>query len=355
MFTFKIAQAQRSAVGLFEGMLGNSGVAISDSSAPSYYNPSLLNKKKVNSYTLDATTFGTSNSKSQGEETSSLALNPNYLGTVIVGNYLVHEIFFNSLMPSRTNSVANITNNNGTTAGNFQTDTNQITFGYSMAFKNIPFALSYFGELFQEKNFGFTEFTSSVDGVRRTVQLKSDRGSFGLGVSASGYYSNDNYTLGFNFKSRRLNIYNKTTGSASAYTYDPASATPYVKEDVGYESSMLPLSGHTIIIGHSFRNGDHEFLTDSNLIEQRDLIYRFKLVQTFGYRMTSDSGHQILCGINHLIGPDVKYFGQSVYYSSGYSWSTRSMRTAIGAYYYSSRLNEDISALGLTFGSEFNY
>jgi hypothetical protein len=114
-------------------------------------------------------------------------------------------------------------------------------------------------------------------------------------------------------------------------------------------------SGNSFILGHGFKNGDHEFLTDSILYEDFDLTYRFKLVQTFGYRMTSESGHQFMCGVNHLINPEVKYFGQSAYYSAGYSWLTRSLRSAIGVYYYSSRLGQEISALGLTFGSEFSY
>lgn len=342
-------------MGLFEGMLGNSGVAFSDSSAPSFYNPSLLSKKAKDSYSLSADSFGTLRSKSAGQETSSLSLNPNYLGSVIVGTYLVHEIFFTSSAPSRYKSVSTETTLTNASTTELQTDNNQITFGYSMAFRNVPFALSYFADFFQVKNFGFIENTSLVDTKRSTAQTKSEQTSFGVGISASGNVSIQDYTLGFNFKTRRVNLYTKSEGSGVLYSYGTPGPTDYTKSEFAYGGGNAPLSGHSILIGHSFKNGDHEFLTDSNLIEQPDLKYRFKLTQTFGYRMTSDSGHQFLCGVNHLLGSDVKYIGQSAYYSAGYSWLTRSMRSAIGAYYYSSRLDQDISALGLTFGSEFNY
>lgn len=348
------AQAQ-SAIGLYEGMMGNSGVAFKDSSAPSYYNPSLLSERKKDSYSLSANSFGAYSSKSEGQEATSLALNPNYLGSVIVGNHLVHEIFFTSVMPSKIKYVTNAATATQLTKAENQTDNTQMTFGYSMAFRSVPFALSYYADFFQLKSFGFSEITNANGTPKATEQTRSEQTSIGLGLSASGHFSIEQYTMGFIFKTRRLSLYNKSEGTGARYAYGSPGPTDYTKTDFPYGGSTAPLSGHALSVGHSFKNGDHEFLTDSNLVEQSDLAYRFKLIQTFGYRMNSDSGHQFLCGVNHLIGTEVKYIGQSAYYSVGYSWLTRSLRSAIGAYYYTSRLDQDISALGLTFGSEFSY
>lgn len=334
--------------------MGNSGVAIASSSAPSYYNPSLLNKKKQDSYSLSANSFGTLRSKSEGQETSSLSLNPSYLGNIIVGTNLVHELFFYSLAPSRYKVIANKADSNGTSVAELQTDLNQVVFGYSMAFKSIPFALSYYADFYQFKSFGFTEYTSSSGATQSTTRTKSEISTLGLGISVSGHFDSDSYTMGYHFKSRRLNMYSKAEGSGKTYVYGSPGPTDYTKSEFAFNDSGNPI-GHTVSIGHGFKAGDHEFLTDTNLYEQSDLNYRFKLVQTFGYKMNSDSGHQFLTGLSHQIGSGVKYFGQSTYYSAGYSWLTRAMRSALGVYYYSSRLDQDISALGLTFGSEFSY
>lgn len=344
-------------MGLYEGMLGNSGAAISDTTAASFYNPSLLSKKKANSYSLSANSFGSVKSKNQDTEYSSLTLNPAYLSTVIVGSYLVHEIFFYSTTPSKLNYITKTTTAEFSNSTETQSDNNQINFGYSMAFQTIPFALSYFAEYLQFKSFSFAESNSNTSILKSTTASKSELTSFGLGVSASGHFTIDNYTFGANFKSRRLTIYKKRTGSGTIYSYGAAGATDYKKELLETDSAntMPTFFGNSIIIGHGFKIGDHEFLTDTNLDEESELNYRFRATQTFGYRMNSDFGHQFLCGISHLINSDIRYFGQSAYYSTGYSWLTRTQRSTIGLYYYSSRLEQEISAVGLTFGSEFNY
>jgi len=348
--------AQAQSIGLYEGMMGDSGAAFKDSSAPSIYNPSLLSERTKDSYSLSANSFGWLNSKSDGSSASSLSLTPNYLGSVIVGTVLVHEIFLSTLAPSKATVVGDNETTTEKTHSEIQLDSTAIRFGYSMAFRSIPFALSYFAEFYQNKNFGVLNTTFFNSAARSVTQLNFERTSISGGISASGHINYQNYTLGFMYKTRPLNLLNKNKGTATSYLYtgNPA-PNDYIVTQGNVESENSPLSAQQIIIGHSFKVGDHEFLTDSDLVEENDLTYRFKLTQSFGYRMMSSSGHQFLCGISHLINSEIKYFGQSAYYSAGYSWLTRTLRSAIGLYYYTSRLDQDVSAVGLTFGSEFNY
>lgn len=346
---------QAAALGLYEGMMGNSGAAFFDSSAPSYYNPSLLSRKKQNSYSLAANSFGTFSSKSEGQQQSSLSLTPNYLGSVLVGDALVHEIFFSTLMPSKINAISIQESATERLVSEAQIDSSAITFGYSMAFRKIPFALSYFGNFLQMKTSGFNDYTSLTSTKSSTTQIKSELTSLEVGISASTHINFDQYTFGANLRTRKVKLYKSTKGSGTVYLYDQTAPTNYTKTEFSYTPNDVIGNGYTAQIGHSFKVGDHEFLTDSILSESPDLDNSFSLVQTFGYRMTSKLGHQFLCGVNHLIDPKIKYFGQSAYYSAGYSWLTRAMRSAIGIYYYSSRLDQEISAMGLSFGSEFNY
>ncbi len=335
--------------------MGNSGAALTDSTAPSFYNPSLLNRKKKDSYSLSGNTLGTLSSKSDSAEASSFTLNPGYLSTIIVGNNLVHEFFIANTSPTKVKVVAKFNIPDAITKYEQTMDQTQFLFGYSMAFKSIPFALSYFGQFTQTEITGFGEYTSLVSNVRSTTYTKGDFKSLGTGISISGYASSDGYTLGYHLRTRQIILYKKDETTNSSFVHLGNTPTDYSRYESTYQNQTAVINGSSFIIGHGFRNGDHEFTTDSQFQESSDLNYKFTMIQTFGYKMNSDFGHQVLAGVSHQLGPEVKYFGQSTYYSVGYSWLKNSLRSVLGSYVYTSRIGQDVFAAGLTFGSEFSY
>jgi hypothetical protein len=356
IFVAPVAKAQLSSpIGLYEGLMGNSGVAISDPTAASHFNPSLLAKKKADSYSLSGDSVGNYLSKSESTQSSSLSFNPTYLSTVLVGDALVHEFFILNLSPSNIKQISKLTGVDSSTNSESNLDINKLLFGYSMAFRGAPIALSYFGQYSQLKTFGFSEFTSTTSSLRSTSITKTDYRSLGVGISVSGHAGFESYTLGYQFRSRQLRIYSRSEGSTRLYSHGGASPSDYAITERESSNTSVDTLGSSIAIGHGFKTGDHEFLTDSQLQEGSDLAYRYSLTQSFGYRMNSKSGHQFLCGMNHRLGREVKYFGESAYYSVGYSWLKRAMRSGFGAYVYSSRIGQDVTVAGLTFGSEFNY
>ncbi|MBC7420848.1 MAG: hypothetical protein H7328_08970 [Bdellovibrio sp.] len=335
--------------------MGNSGAALADPTAASYYNPSLLNKKIDNSYSLAGNTLGSFSSKSENKETTSFALNPSYLSSIIVGTSLVHEFFLANISPSKVKTVVTSTTASAKNRTEISRDQTQFLFGYSMAFRKVPFALSYFGQFNQISSVGFNEFTSLTSNARSTASTKSDLKSLGVGISISGHTTYENYSLGYQIRSRQLSVYKKSEGLVTTFLHGGTTSTDYSKTETENLNEQVEELGSSFIVGHGFKLGDHEFITDSQFQESSDLNYTYNLTQTFGYRMNSDGGHQILCGISHKIGNEIKYFGQSAYYSVGYSWLTRANRSVLGAYVYSSKLQQDNFAAGLTFGSEFMF
>lgn len=344
------------ATGLYEGLMGNSGAALSDPTAASIYNPSLLNRKKKDSYSLSGNTFTTFTSKSENTKTTSLALNPGYVSTVLVGTALVHEFFISNSLPTTAQIVANFNDSN--LLGRMESNMNisKYKFGYSMAFKNVPFALSYFGEYHQQEINGFSELVSLVSDLRSTQNSRTELKYLGLGISVSGHTATPSgYTLGYQLITRQILVYRKDIKISTSYIHGASSPTDYQKIESRYENESSVSNGSAVVVGHGFVSGDHEFITDSQFIERSDLNYSFNMTQTFGYRMNSKAGNQFLAGFSHQLGPEVKYFGQSAYYSVGFSWLKNTLRSVFGAYAYSSRIGQDVFAAGLTFGSEFNY
>ncbi len=354
LFSFQ-AQAQ-VALGLYEGLMGNSGVALSDPTAASYYNPSLLNKKKKDSYSLSGNTFGTYNSKSENTKTTSLSLNPGYISTILVGTSLVHEFFIANNTIAKANVEIDFSDSTLDARSTLNIDNTRFLFGYSMAFRGVPFALSYFGQYNQTEINGFSQFTSLISNMRTTQVTKSELKYLGLGVSASGHtMTNSGYTLGYQMRTRQVIVFKNDVTKNTSFVHGGTSATDYTQIDNEYKNQSSILNGSAFAIGHGFVNGDHEFVTDSQFTEKTDLNYSFSMTQTFGYRMNSRAGNQVLAGFAHQLGPEVKYFGQSAYYSVGMSWLKNSLRSTFGAYALSSRIGQDVFAAGLTFGSEFNY
>lgn len=336
--------------------MGNSGTALSDPTAASYYNPSLLRRKKKDSYSISGNTFGTYSSKSENAKASSLALNPGYLGTVLVGDALVHEFFVANRSFSKLNIISNSEDSQTSSRTEMSGDITQFQFGYSMAFKSIPFALSYFGQYNQTDMTSFSQATSLTTNVRLTQKSKLDLKYLGLGLSVSGHTeSSSGYTLGYQIKTRQIIVYKKDVRDSSVFVHGGTSATDYYQIDSTDENKSGVSNGSQFAIGHGFISGDHEFTTDSRFEEHPSLNYSFTMSQTFGYRMNSKAGYQLLAGFAHRLGSEVKYVGQSAYYSVGFSWLKNNLRSVFGAYALSSRIDQDVFAAGLTFGSEFNY
>lgn len=355
LFSFQ-AQAQ-APLGLYEGLMGNSGVALSDPTAASAYNPSLLSRKKKDSYSISGNSFGTFSSKSENSKISSLNLDPSYISTILVGSSLVHEFFIANVSPgSKLNSIVEFGDANAAGKSEFNLNSTRVLFGYSMAFRRIPFALSYFGQYNQTEANGFSELTSLISNFRSTSVTKGDLKYLGLGISVSGHNDTSfGYTLGYQIRTRQLIVYKKDQMTTTSYIHGGTSATDYYQQVSSFENQSSVVNGASFAIGHGFVSGDHEFITDSQFDEKSDLNYSFNMTQTFGYRLNSRAGNQFLVGFAHQLGPEVKYVGQSAYYSVGMSWLKNSLRSTFGAYALSSRIDQDVFAAGLTFGSEFNY
>jgi hypothetical protein len=329
--------------------MGNSGVAMSDSTAASAYNPSLLRDRSDNSFSLGGNSFGSQSSRQSGSEFSSLNLSPSYLSSVLSGSALVHEFFFSSIFSGPMKSEQK--QDDQRTKSDI--DMTSARFGYSMAFKNIPFALQFLGRYSQRQQFGFYEATNPALSSSTTGHIETDSRYLGASLGVSGHAHFGGYSLGFNYISRGLDLYKKESGILRTFTRTPSS---YSVLDTAIDSGRPSETGHNFSVGHEFKAGDHQFLTDTNLVEDASLTQTYTASQSFGYKMNSRAGHQFLCGINHRLGPDIKYFGQSMYSSVGYSWLTRSLRSAFGLYHYSSQINDQtLTAYGLTFASEFQY
>ncbi len=335
--------------------MGNSGAAISDPTAASYYNPSLLGRKTKDAYSIGGNTLGSFINKIDQSEVSSFSLNPAYLSSILIGSALNHEFFAVNLTPNQLKLKSTVQTSASKNVLESDISLSHYLLGYSMAFKSIPFALSYFAEYSQNSLVGFSEFTSLTTGEKSTSYIKNELKSFSVGISASGHISFDTYTFGFNFRSRQWRLFKRNSGSVKTYSYGNPTPSDYIISETDTGAADASLLGSFIILGHGFKVGDHEFLFDSQFQEKSELNYSYKMFQSFGYRMNSVAGHQFLCGLNQELGPEIKYLGQSTYYSVGYSWQTRGLRSAFGLYYYNSELKETTRTAGLTFGSEFTY
>ena len=355
IFLFTPLSFSQISLGLYEGLMGNSGTALTHSTAPSFYNPSLLHRKKKDSYSLSGNTLGGYSSRSENTNITSFSLTPSYLSTIIVGDALVHELFIANRNPSQLKIVSHTSTPTETTTRESTLDISNFLFGYSMSFKSVPFALSYFGEFNQTSGVGFVESTTLNSNARSVTEIKHNFMSIGTGISLSGHNSFDHYSLGYHFKSRQIILYKKDEDKLSTYVHGGNSATDYSKIESLATNQNQVSNGSSLMIGHGFQIGDHEFVTDTQFYESSALKYSYSTRQTFGYRLNSTQGHQFLCGLSHLLGPQVNYFGQDTYYSAGYSWLTRGLRSIFGTYVYSSKIGQDVFAAGLTFGSEFSY
>jgi hypothetical protein len=354
LVSFAKAWAQ-TPVGLFEGLLGNSGAALTDSSAPSYYNPSLLILKDQKSRSISGNTFSSFGSTNSNEKTSSISFYPTYLSSIFMSESLAHEIFVINLTPTRLQTLRSV--EEATFRENYEAtqDKNVINGGYSMAFKSFPLALSFFAQFTQIKEFGFKDFTSLNSDLRNNSVNRGELSRLSSGFSVSGHTRFENYTFGYNLKMRPLVLLSYNKLKTTSYIRGESAPTDYRVSESESSVGFADEDQNSMLLGHSFRAGEHEFITDTILTEKTVENHDYKISQSFGYRLSDNSGHQFLTGLSHRLDRDIKYLGQDLYVSVGYSWNNRANRTTFGLYYYRSDLINKVSAAGITFGSEFNY
>jgi hypothetical protein len=341
--------AQQLPMGMYEGLLGNSGVALFDSTAPSRYNPSLLKNKGENSYSLGGNAFGAMSSRNSGSEFNSLNLSPTYLSNILSGDSLVHEIFFNSIISGPLQAETKLDNQ----ITKSEIDLVSARFGYSMAWKDFPLALQFLGRYSQRRDFSYFEAIDPIAGTTIIAQSEAEKKFLGASIGISGHARFNVYTLGFNFLSRGLDLYKRSKGRTKSFTKTTSTFTSDVTES---EPTDFPEAGHYYAIGHEFRFSGHQFLFDTTFSEETGINNTYVTSQSFGYKLSSRSGTQLLLGFNHRVGPEISYFGQSMFSSIGFSWLTNSLRSALGAYFYNSKLTDQSTiAFGLTYSSEFRY
>lgn len=344
------ASAQSLPLGLFEGLMANSGVALSDSKAPSYYNPSLLRQRTGDAVSANGNTLGAVNSKNEGTTfSSSINLAPTYLSNTLVGDSLVHEFFMANTLQGEFSWRTD------TSSGKFdgKSNINRVVAGYSMAFKSIPLALQVLARYSEVRLFGFSE-PSSTTPPMSLAKVQSEYVNLNLALGISTHFHFDHYTFGVNFNTRGWTIHKKQEGTAKVFTYGFPTPTDVTVTEEDSRSSITHEESR-LALGHSFRIGDHELLTDSIFTEQSDALGSYDFNQTFGYRFGASDGHQVLCGISHRFGSDVSYFGQNISTSVGYSWMTRKLRSAVGFYYARDNTQIESSTMGIVFGSEYEY
>lgn len=333
-------QAQIS-VGLKESALGNSGAAITESSAPSFYNPALLSERQKSYFSLTGTTLTNFKSSTEAGEFTSTKFAPNYVSSIHAFESFIHEFSLVTQLSIDSRSTIPITS--GTKTTNFKTD--QYSLGYAFAFKDFPFGFQA-GLRINESNIHINQATNDgniATGVDWDISQRL--GDLFLGFGGI-HQLGTNYRFGYKYESTGLNVFKKTDQVGTYYYYDKtnnlfsAGTTQGATENDSFNTQI-------ITIGHSFSAGDHEFLTDSRFSEKSDIRNSFNFFQTFGYKVNFANQMQFMCGASHEFDSKANYF------SAGYSWKTNTVRSIISAYYAEDKTT--MQSAGFTFGSEFIY
>lgn len=348
IFFSQQSTAQMVPIGFYEGLMGNSGVAISDSTASSYYNPSLLTYKNKNSYSLGGNSFSNFNSSFNDTKINSSKISPSYLSSVQVFESFVHEFYLTNILSLDAQIISP-----NPTGGEFQYNIRQDHYqmGYTFAFPALPMGFQTSLRFKEAKTNGFYEFQDSLSALTSYIQGTNRQIDFLISMGAA--HQLGSYKIGYKYLSRGWAIYKKNEGQIKYYSYVPLS-NQYSKSQSEFIYDQ-PSSGETISIGHGFKINDHEFLTDSQFVETSDLTHTYDWSQTFGYKLSSLSGYQYMCGLSHVISKEIKYFGQNIYLSTGFSWLNKASRSAFGIYYYANKLSSETRSYGLTFSSELTY
>ena len=342
------AKSQTVPIGFFEGLMGNSGLAISDSSASSFYNPSLILNKRTSSYSFGGNTFANFNSKANDDQMSSSKISPSYISSIHIFESFAHEFFL-----TNTTSIEADTLKSSVTGALIRSNIRQQDYqlGYGFAFPGLPMGFQTSVRYRDNQISTLSEFQDNLSAFTTQANAANRQADFMVAIGGNHQFSN--YRFGYKFSSRGLAIYKKNEGRERKYSYTQIS-NQYIKSESDFSTDQESI-GELIAIGHGFKINDHEFLTDTRFEELVDLAHAYNWSQTFGYKLSSAAGYQYMCGASHLINKDIKYFGQSMYVSTGFSWQSRSSRSAVGMYYSVDKLKFDTQVYGLTFSSEFIY
>lgn len=333
-------QAQIS-VGLKESALGNSGAAITESSAPSFYNPALLSERQKSYFSVTGTTLTSFKSTTDTDEFRSTKFAPNYISSIHAFETYVHEFSLVNQISVDSRSTSPITS--GTRTTNVKTD--QYNLAYSFAFRDFPFGfqvglrineLGY--HINQATNDGNIATGADWDISQRTGHLFAGFG----GIHQLGTH----YRFGYKYESPGINIYKKTDQVGSYYIYDKINNTFTTGSTQGTASDN-DLNAQVITLGHSFSAGDHEFLTDSRFAEDPESKNSYGFFQTFGYKVNFSNKMQFMCGASHEFETGANYF------STGFTWLTNTLRSTVSLYHAQDK--EEMQSTGFTFGSEFIY
>ena len=332
-------------VGLKESALGNSGVAFTDSSAPSHYNPALLSERSKNYFSITGTTLSSFKSSTQSGEFNSTKFAPNYISSIHAFENFVHEFSLVNQISLDTRISAAITDGRQNT--NIRSD--KYNLAYSFAFRDFPFGFQL-GARINEQNVQLNQVTNDGN-IARGVDVDTNTRIGHLFAGFGGIHQfGAHYRLGYKYETRGLKVYQKTDYTSSYYFYDKTNnlfSAGTVNN--GTSSSDNGFNTQVVTIGHSFATGDHEFLTDSRFTENAETRNTFDYFQTFGYKINFANKMQFMTGASY------EFESESTYVSSGFSWQTNTLRSIVSAYYADGKDESQMKSMGITFGSEYIY
>ncbi len=336
-------------VGLRESALGNSGAAITESTAPSFYNPALLSERKNSHFSLTGTTLTSFQSENKNNRFNSTKLAPNYISSIQAFEVFIHEFSLANQLSAEsqyTNSIAN-----GSETVNVKAE--QYSLSYSFAFRDFPFGFQV-GLRMNESTNQVNQVTDDGDtatGVNFNISNKLADMFFGFGGI---HQIGSQYRFGYKYESRGLNVYNKNDQDGSYYFYNKT-GNIFNSGKTNGSFTNKNLTQQSVVFGHSFTANNHEFLTDSRFLEEGDSNNTYSFYQTFGYKVSFSNKMQYMCGFSHRFESDIANLGESNYYSSGFSWMTNALRSTLSAYYFHQSGTNAMKSAGITFGSEFSY
>lgn len=332
-------------VGLKESAMGNSGAAITDSSAAAFYNPALLSEKTESHFSLTGTTLASFQSK----EFRSNKLTPNYISSIQAFEAYVHEFSLSNQLSVESQSAVPVLD--GTQTMNLRID--QYILAYSMAFRNFPFGFQV-GLRMNEQKYQINQTTENVNEAKGSnINISQTRADLFLGFGGI-HQLGSHYRFGYKYESAGLNVYKKIETDGTYYLYNKIGNTFTTGKSSG-SASDDQMNKQIVTLGHSFTWNAHEFLTDSRFVESAQGSNAYSFYQTFGYKVTYSNQMQYMCGVAHQFKSDLSDLQESNQFSTGFSWVTNTLRSSISAYYFTQNGDDGLQSAGITFGSEFKF
>lgn len=339
--------------GLNEGLMGNTGVAISDSKAASLYNPSLLRNKGERSFSIGGTNLNRySSSDKNGSNVKGVNFSPSYLSTVLPGESVTQEIYILNQFSGRFSYLgrsSELDSSNIVLDG--EVDLSIIESGYSLAFNSIPFALQAGLKYSSVNNRLNSQFaTDSEEGVI-VINTKEENIEAFFGVSH--HFKLGGYTFGVNGRLPNLKIKENSKQVQDTYLY---ANNNFSKIRTESKTNNYQQTGAKILIGHGFVVGDHEFLTDTLLNQESVYNNKYSINQTFGYKLKINNKFKFLTGISKNVKTVAENLKEDINISTGFTSTKSTYETAFGFGYNKSSVDgSESETVSLIFSSEFSY